>query len=112
MPNQRHKQSGNGRNGKSPRRGTARTLRRSTSSDPESLVALAESGRLGDAARAEVRAQRAAGLPITYKRGNQVVTEHPDGRCEVLETLRPPPPFKIPKGVGRIRNGNGTNDRG
>jgi hypothetical protein len=38
--------------------------------------------------------------------------EHADGQCEVLETLPPPPPYKLPKGVGRIRNRNGTGDRG
>lgn len=67
------------------------------------IVSLAESGRLAAAGRQAARETRAAGLPLTYKRGNQIVREHPDGRREVLETLPPPPPFKRPKGVKLIR---------
>ena len=114
MPNRRANPSRNGRDGKSSRRGTVRkSPRRASSRDPEdSIVALAESGRLGETAREEVRAQRAAGLPITYKRGNEVVREYPDGRREVLEVLPPAPPYKLPNGVGRIRNRNGIDGGG
>src|SRR3982751_3952271 len=67
------------------------------------IVSLAESAHLAAAGRQAARETRAAGLPLTYKRGNQIVREHPDGRREVLETLPPAPPFERPKGVKLIR---------
>src|SRR3982751_5317196 len=67
------------------------------------IVSLAESGQLAAAGRQAARETRAAGLPLTYKRGNQIVREYPDGRREVLETLPPAPPFERPKGVKLIR---------
>ena len=75
--------------------------------DPEdSGVALAESGRLDQAARDE--ATRESRL-LTCE-SNEVVREYPDGRCEVLETLPLLPPFNRPKGVGRICNSHGSGD--
>lgn len=88
-----------GRNGKRPGRAP-----RAPQSLEDAIVALAESGKLAGAARAAIRDQRAAGLPITYKRGNEIVKEYPDGRLEVIGTL-PPATYKLPKGVRRIRNG-------
>jgi hypothetical protein len=70
----------------------------------EELVRLAESGRLAGAGRAAVRADRAAGLPVTYQRGSQVVREYPDGRREVLGTIPPTPPYKLPKSARRLRS--------
>ena len=102
--------SSNGRNAKHParRRPPTTSRRREPRELEDVVVALAESGVLAQAARAEIRAQRAAGLPITYQRGNDIVREYPDGRLEVLETLLPAPAYKRPRGVATIRNGNGS----
>ena len=62
------------------------------------IVGLALSGKLAGAARNEIRAIRKLGLPLTFKRGNKIVKEFPDGRVEVLETLEKRPPV-VPKGV-------------
>jgi hypothetical protein len=67
------------------------------------VVALASTGKLAEAGRSAVRAQRRAGLAITYMDGNQIVTEHPDKRRVVLRTVTPPI-YTIPKGVTRIRS--------
>ena len=53
------------------------------------------SARRGGAA---IQAQRDAGLPVTYQRGNEVVKEFPDGRREVLATIDVPE-YRLPKGV-------------
>jgi hypothetical protein len=78
---------------------------RSTSpSDQESgtleggIVDLALRGKLAKAARKAIRTAKGRGLPITFKKGNQVVKEHADGRIEVLETLAAPE-YVLPKGV-------------
>ena len=98
--------SSNGRNGKTHvRRAPATPSRRAAPQTLEdAIVAAATSGRLSEVARAEVRAQRRAGLPITYKRGNQIVKEFPDGRREILGEIEAAP-YKFPKKVARIRNG-------
>ena len=76
------------------------------SSLEDAIVGLAASGKLAGAGRAAIRAQKEAGLPVTYQQGNEVIKEFPDGRREVLATLEPPT-YRLPKGVARIRNGNG-----
>jgi hypothetical protein len=94
-----------------PKKSTTKSKTRSTSRRrptpvrelEDLIVSLAESGQLPAAGRQAARETRAAGLPLTYKRGNQIVREHPGGRREVLETLPPAPPFKRPKGVKVIR---------
>jgi hypothetical protein len=99
------KTSSNGRNGRGsspPKR--ANDSRRQPRTLEEALVAAAASGKLAGAARSAIRAQRAAGIPVTYQRRNQVVREHPDGRREVLGRVKPSA-YKLPKRIGRIRNG-------
>jgi hypothetical protein len=66
------------------------------------LVKLAVSGKLAGAARSAIRAQKKLGLPVTFKRGNQVVKVFANGREEILETLNRPA-YKLPKGVAIIR---------
>lgn len=102
MPNPSNPSS-NGRNGKHAALGKARKSH-APRSEEEVMVSLAESGRFAEAAREEVLAQREAGLPITYKLGDEVVTEHSDGRREVIETIKPPA-YRPPRGVARIRKG-------
>lgn len=68
----------------------------------DDLGALAAAGKLAGAGRAAVRAQRAAGLAVTYKRGDKIVREFPDGRREVIGTIAPRPRYTPAKGVSRI----------
>ena len=63
---------------------------------------LAVTGQLAEAAAAAIRAQKKAGLPVTFLEGNNVIREHADGRREVLRRLKPAPKSPIPKGVKRI----------
>lgn len=42
-----------------------------------------------DSAAIAIAESKALQLPITYLKDNQVITEYPDGRIEVLETLPP-----------------------
>ena len=88
-------------NGTTPRRAGKRRVAPRTLED--AVVALASSGKLAEAGRSAIRAQRRAGLAITYKDGNQIVTEYPDRRRVVLRTVTPPS-YTIPKGVTRIRS--------
>jgi len=62
------------------------------------IVDMALRGELAKAARKAIRTAKRRGLPITFKRGNQVVKEYADGRVEVLETLSFPK-YVLPKGV-------------
>jgi hypothetical protein len=66
------------------------------------IVDLALSGALKSAARDAVRAQLRQGIPVTYKKGNQVVKHYPDGLEEVLGTV-PVATFTLPKGVRVLR---------
>jgi len=59
---------------------------------------LARSGKLFNAAREAVEEQKKSGLPVTFRRGNQVIKQYADGRVEVLGEI-PPSRFKIPPGV-------------
>jgi len=79
--------------------------RRILSSDSleDHIVELATSGKLACAAGAAIRSQKSRGLPITSKRGNEIVKVYSDGRTEVLETLNPPI-YKLPKGVKFFQN--------
>src|SRR4051794_12524689 len=45
----------------------------------DEVLRLARDGSLAAAGREAIKAQRAAGLPITYKRGNKIVRDYPDG---------------------------------
>lgn len=65
---------------------------------------LAADGTIAAAARQSIQDQRAAGLAITYMKGNLIVKEHADGRTEVVDHLPPAPPFKRPRGVGIIES--------
>jgi hypothetical protein len=98
--------SSNGRNRKTHVRRTPAKSSRCAAPQTleEAIVAAAASGKLADAARSAIRAQRQAGLPITYQSGNKIVREFPDGRREVLGTVETPV-YKFPKGVRRIQNG-------
>jgi hypothetical protein len=65
------------------------------------IVWIAESGLLARAGRAAVRAQKEAGLPVTYKCGNLIVREKADGRRKVIGKIATPTYWR-PKGVRRI----------
>lgn len=66
-----------------------RTIRNGTNgrSHEDPIVALEREGAFARASRAAIRKQRAMGIPITFKRGRQVIKRYPDGREEVLEIL-------------------------
>jgi hypothetical protein len=70
--------------------------------DPNSIEGkirqLAASGRLARAGRKAIRAQKKLGLATTFKKGNQVIRQHPNGKVEVLEEL-PRPKYTLPTGV-------------
>jgi hypothetical protein len=96
------------------RRGTAtragsdrRATRPRTPSLEDSIVTLAETGKLAEAGAAAVRATKAAGLPVTFLEGNNVIREYPDGRREVVRRLKAAPKHPIPRGVARIPTVNG-----
>ena len=58
------------------------------------------SGRPAEAGRLAVAETREAGMPVTYKRGDQIVCEYPDGREEILAVL-PSVTVTVPPGVRR-----------
>jgi hypothetical protein len=104
------KSNGRHRRGTTKRAVTTRraALRRPLSLE-DSIVELAVTGQLAEAAAAAIRAQKEAGLPVTFLEGNNVVREYPDGRREVLRRLKPRTKSPIPKGVRKIpSNGRGA----
>lgn len=62
------------------------------------IVELATSGELAQAAQAAIENHRRHGVPITYLRGDEIVTESPDGTIEVLERIDRPA-YTLPAGV-------------
>ena len=62
---------------------------------------LVTSGRLAEAGQFAIAETRRLGMPVTYKRGDQIIREHPDGREEVLAVV-PSVPFALPAGVRRL----------
>jgi hypothetical protein len=54
----------------------------------EQLVSLAQKGMLAPAAQEAIASQLARGLAVTFKRGNQVIKQYPDGHVEVLSELQ------------------------
>ena len=65
------------------------------------LVKLALSGKLRQAAREAVRDQRARGLAVTFKRGDQIVRRSADGTIEVIGRVTTPA-FRLPEHVRKI----------
>ena len=70
--------------------------------DPDSVEAnirtIASPQRLASAGRKAISTQKKLGLSVTFKRGNKVIQQYPDGREKVLEEL-PPPKYKLPVGI-------------
>jgi hypothetical protein len=58
-----------------------------TGSLEDRIRTLASTGKLKHAARAAIKQQLAANLPIVYLAGDRVVREHPDGTIETLRVL-------------------------
>src|SRR5690349_4931790 len=54
------------------------------------IVSFAMMGKLKNAARAAVKSQLAAGLPVVYQAGNRILREHPDGTRELVRTVGAP----------------------
>jgi hypothetical protein len=52
------------------------------------------------AAELAIYRAKKAGLPITGVRGTDIVTEYPDGRCEIIGTV--PPPVIVKKKIYRL----------
>jgi hypothetical protein len=69
----------------------------------DQIVDLALKGKLANASRQAIRRQQKMGLAITYKRGNDIVKQFPDGRIETLAKVDSPK-YRFPKGV-RILGG-------
>ncbi|HET6251419.1 MAG TPA: hypothetical protein VFE47_27285 [Tepidisphaeraceae bacterium] len=73
-----------------------------TKEDPGSvesnIVRLAMSGKLARVTKRAIAGGVAKGLPVTFKRGQKIITRYADGREEVLRIM-PRSDFKVPKGV-------------
>jgi len=67
------------------------------------LLELAAEGTLAEAAGGAIRAQKEQGLPVTFKRGDQVIKAFADGREEVLTTVARPT-YTIPSGLRVLRS--------
>jgi hypothetical protein len=67
------------------------------------LLDLVANGELAEAAGGAIRAQKERGLPVTFKRGDDVIKAFADGREEVLATLARPT-YKTPSGVRVLRS--------
>jgi hypothetical protein len=52
------------------------------------LVSLAQNGMLAPAAQEAIASQLAHGLAVTFKRGDEVIKQYPDGHVEVLSELK------------------------
>ena len=105
MPKLRSKvtdQASNNQSRRNGRRAAGRRARFEADGLEGAIVGLAIAGKLSGAGHSAVRAQREAGLPVTYRRGNEIIKEFPDGREEVLGVVQAPV-YKLPKGVKRIR---------
>src|SRR5947209_923820 len=106
MPNRKAAKSGhsNGRISKPSHQSRGPSRRPEPRELEDATVMLATTGKLAGAARRAIRAQREAGLPVTYQRGNKILMEYPDGRKVVIGTIEPPSQsFTFPRGVRRIR---------
>lgn len=68
------------------------------------VVKLAVGGKLARAGRQAILAQRKRRLPITFKRGDEVIKLYADGREEILEKLQATP-YVLPNGVKIIGRG-------
>ena len=84
---------------KSPRRnGAANGHREPPGSLEAMIVEMARSGELAKAARRAIRQARSHGLPITFRRGDQIIEQQADGSETILGRI-PQHEFKLPKGV-------------
>ena len=59
---------------------------------------MARRGELAKPARLAIRRLRRKGLPITFRRGHQIIQQHADGREEILGVIARPS-FTLPAGV-------------
>lgn len=73
----------------------AKAARRQPKSLEGQVVSLAQKGMLAPAARGAIASQLARGLAVTFKRGDQVIKQYPDGHIEVLGELKQIP-YKRP----------------
>ena len=62
------------------------------------IMGMARRGELAVPARLAIRRLRRKGVPITFRRGQEIIKQHADGREEVLGVIELPA-FKLPKGV-------------
>jgi hypothetical protein len=70
-----------------------------------SIMDMARRGELAKPAQQARRRLRDKGVPITGRRGNQIITRHADGREEMLGEIESPIRTKLPEGV-RIIEGS------
>lgn len=65
------------------------------------IARLAGSGELAKAGQEAIARQKKLGIAVTFKRGDEVIKQWPDGREEVLERIERVK-YKLPAGVGII----------
>ena len=62
------------------------------------IMEMARRGELAIPARLAIRRLRRKGVPITFRRGQQIIKQHANGREEVLGVIERLE-YKLPKGV-------------
>jgi hypothetical protein len=70
----------------------------STDSVDRKIIGWVIKGGLGESVRSTVRRQLSKGIAVTYQRGNNVITKHPDGREEVVGVVKRAT-YQLPSGV-------------
>ena len=65
----------------------------------EGIVGMAKRGELGAIGKREIERLKKKGIPVTFKRGQTIITQYADGREEILAEIAPvkftPPPGVI-----------------
>lgn len=81
-----------------PKNGTSQVNAPSEGPVETAFLKLALGGKLAKAGRDAIRRQRAKGLAVTFKRGQEIIKQYPDGREEILGRVAPRR-FRMPKNV-------------
>jgi hypothetical protein len=89
----------NGSTQRSVKKANANNGQREPAGSLEALImGMARRGELAKPAQLAIRRLRRKGVPITFRRGRQIITQYADGREEILGEIERPT-YKFPKGV-------------
>ena len=89
-------------NGRPTKAKSSRPLPEEPGSLEGEIVTLARTGKLAKAGRRAVAASKKLGLPVTYKRGDEIIKQFPNGDEEVLGTVQRLG-YVLPHGIRVIR---------